>query len=138
MRTEKILTILLRVSAGVLLLALIPIFFPHAWMAAINRKIGLGELPDTAIVGYLTRSLSAVYAFHGVLALCMSFDIGRFLPLIICFASASMALGVLLLSLDIYLNMPLPWIIGEGPGIIVFYAAILALAVYLNRRITRA
>ena len=69
MRAEKILAILLRITAGVLLLALAPVFFPQAWMAAINRAVGLGELPDTAIVGYLTRSLSAAYAFHGADAL---------------------------------------------------------------------
>ncbi len=84
MRTEKILAVVLRVTAGVLLLALAPVFFPQAWMAAINQAAGLGELPDTAIVGYLTRSLSAMYAFHGAGALriagCTALSTAYYLP----------------------------------------------------------
>ncbi len=129
MRAEKILIILLRVSAGVLLLALAAVFFPYSWMAAINRAIGLGELPDTAIVGYLTRSLSALYAFHGALVLYVSLDVRRWRPVIICFSAVAAAFGVLLLSLDIFLGMPRAWTVVEGPVIIVFYTVILGLAV---------
>jgi hypothetical protein len=136
-QAEMILVVLLRISAGVLLLALAPIFFPHSWMAAINRAIGLAELPDTALMGYLTRSLSALYAFHGALLLFVSFNVRRYLPLIIFFAATAVVFGILLLSLDIYLAMPLFWIICEGPMMIVFYAAILAVAVYVQRNITQ-
>lgn len=136
MHAEKILVILLRCSAGVLLLALVPIFFPHSLMAAINRAIGLSELPDTALVGYLTRSLSALYAFHGALMLFLSFDVRRYLPVIKCFAAVAVVFGALLLSLDIYLGMPLPWTIGEGPFIIVFYGLIFGLADCVRRQIT--
>src|SRR3989304_571501 len=100
MRAEKTLVVLLRLCAGVLLLAIVPVFFPYSWMAAINREIGLGELPDTAIVSYLTRSLSALYAFHGVIVLCLSFDVRRYLPLIICFAAVAVVFGVFMLLLD--------------------------------------
>ncbi|MGA2060817.1 MAG: hypothetical protein ABSG67_10080 [Thermoguttaceae bacterium] len=128
MRAEKILAILLRITAGVLLLALAPVFFPQAWMAAINRAVGLGELPDTAIVGYLTRSLSAMYAFHGALMLYVSLDVRRYRPLIICLAALGMVFGAFMLSLDIRLGMPVAWTICEGPVIIVLCAAIHALA----------
>src|SRR3989304_1968996 len=136
MRAEKILVILLRLCAGVLLLAIAPVFFPHGWMAAINRAAGLGELPHTAIVGYLTRSLSALYAFHGVIVLCLSWDVRRYLPLILWFSAVAMAFGVFMLALDISLGMPRPWIIGEGPLIIGIYAVIFGLAVCVQRQIS--
>ena len=129
MRAEKALVILLRVSAGLLLLALGPVFFPHAWMAAINRAMGLGELPEMAIVGYLTRSLSAMYAFHGALVLCVSLDVRRYRPFIICLAGLGMVFGVFMLSLDVVLRMPWSWTVCEGPCIFVLCAAILTLAV---------
>jgi hypothetical protein len=128
MSADKVLAIVLRVSAGVLLLAIVPIFFPYSLMASINRAIGLSELPDTALVGYLTRSLSALYAFHGALLMFLSFDVRRYLPLIKFYAAVSMLFGAVLLGLDIYLRMPVPWIIGEGPMIIMIYCVILGLA----------
>jgi hypothetical protein len=128
MLAEKILAVVLRISAGVLLLALAPVFFPHSWMAAINRAAGLGELPDTAIVGYLTRSLSALYAFHGALVLYVSLDVRRWLPLIRCMAALGIMFGFLMFSLDIFLVMPGPWTMCEGPLIIVLCTMILILA----------
>jgi len=136
MPAEKTLVVLLRCTAGVLLLALAPVFFPYSWMAAINRKIALGELPHTAIVGYLTRSLSALYAFHGALVLYLSLDVRRYLPLIICFSALAVVFGALMLALDIYVGMPLLWSLCEGPFIIAFYSFILGLAVYVKRRMT--
>jgi hypothetical protein len=136
MRTERILALLLRVTAGVLLLAVAPVFFPHAWMAAINRSAGLGELPDTAIVGYLTRSLSAVYAFHGALVLFISLDVRRWLPIIIIMAALGVVFGAFMLALDVHLGMPLSWTVCEGPLIIVLYALIFLLAVCVKSQCT--
>jgi hypothetical protein len=138
MRAEKILAVVLRVTAGVLLLALAPVFFPQAWMAAINRAAGLGELPDTAIVGYLTRSLSAMYAFHGALVFYVSLDVRRYRPFIICLAQLGMIFGAFMLSLDIRLGMPAYWTVCEGPFIFGLSGVILALAVCVKRQSTPA
>ena len=134
MRAEKILAVVLCITAGVLLLALAPVFFPHAWMAAINRAVGLGALPDTAIVGYLTRSLSAMYAFHGALVLFVSLDVRRYRPFISCLAGLGVIFGAFMLALDVRLGMPLAWTLCEGPVIVILCAAILALAIYIKRR----
>ncbi len=134
MSIEKILTILLRITAGVLLLAIVPIFFPRALMSTISRAMGVGELPDTAIFEYHARSLSALYAFHGAIVLFLSLDVRRRLPVIKFFAAVAVVFGIFMLSLDIYLRMPLPWIVCEGPVIIVNYAVILVLARMLDGR----
>ena len=46
----------------------------------IHRQVGLGELPQVPIVGYLTRSISALYALHGALLVFMAGDVRRYLP----------------------------------------------------------
>jgi hypothetical protein len=127
-RPEKTLVLLLRISAIVLLTALIPTVMPFSWMIAIHRHLGLGDLPQGPIVGYLTRSLSGLYAIHGALVLFVSLDVRRYLPIVKCFAVLSIVLGAGLLILDVAVGMPRFWIFGEGPFIIVFYGIILWIA----------
>jgi hypothetical protein len=124
-RFEKILVVLLRVGGVVLLTALVPAIMPLAWMKAIHRLMGMGELPGGTIVGYLTRSLSLLYAFHGALAICVSLDVRRYLPLVKYIALLNIAFGVVLLVLDVILGMPLPWTLCEGPSIMILGGGIL-------------
>jgi len=120
-RPEKMLVLLLRLSAFVLLIAVIPVMMPYAWMQDIHRRLGMGELPHGPILGYLTRSLSAMYAMHGVVMLFVSLDVRRYMPLIKCLAVLGIVLGAGLLLLDIAVGMPAPWTICEGPVIMPFY-----------------
>jgi hypothetical protein len=122
---EKTLQLLLRAFAVLLLTALVPVVMPFAWMQAIHHWLGLGELPAGPIIGYLTRSLSLVYAFHGTLLLLVSFDVRRYLPLIKAFAVLGIVFGASLLGLDWAVGLPLSWILSEGPFIIP--ASVLAL-----------
>jgi hypothetical protein len=127
-RAERTLVLLLRLSAAMLLLATVPVFMPHCWMDAIHRRIGLGELPDMPIVGYLTRSLSAMYAMHGALLLCLSLDVRRYLPLVRFLAVLAVVFGAGMVVLDCAVGLPLRWILGEGPFIVVLGAVLLWLA----------
>lgn len=79
-RHRRALVWYLRIAAAVLLLALFAVFLPFEWMDAIHRGLGLGDLPKAPIVGYLTRSLSLLYALFGCLCLAVSFDVDRYLP----------------------------------------------------------
>lgn len=47
---------------GVMLAALFAVVIPQWCMVEIHCLLGLGELPDRPIVGYLARSASALYA----------------------------------------------------------------------------
>ena len=53
-RPEKALVLLLRLSAVLLLTAIVPAVMPFAWMKSIHRLLGMGELPEGPIIGYLT------------------------------------------------------------------------------------
>jgi hypothetical protein len=102
---EKSLMVLLRLSATTLLLAVVPVLIPHAWMDSIHRGIGLGQLPAMPLIGYLTRSLSALYARHRAIILFVSFDVHCYLPLIRFLAVASGVFAASLLVLDLAWRM---------------------------------
>jgi len=116
---ERILTIVMRVSAVVLLSAIAPALFPHAWMDAIHRRLGLGELPEIPIVGYLTRSASALYALHGALILYISLDVRRYLGFIRFLSCVSVVFGLGMLLIDVSVGLPGYWACAEGPFIAV-------------------
>ncbi len=127
-RNEKALTLLLRLTGVVLLTALLAVVMPTSWMDSIHAWLGLGELPRTPIVEYLTRSLSMMYALLGALLLYMAGDVRRYAPLIVFFAAISIGAGVVLLGIDVYAGLPLDWILSEGPGAMVLSVVILVLA----------
>lgn len=127
-RAEKALVLILRVTAVLLLTALIPAVMPFAWMEEIHDHLGMGELPKAPIVGYLARSVSALYAMHGALVWFVSLDIRRYLPVIRFLAVLGIAFGAGMLVLDVMVGIPLPWTLCEGPFIAVLGAIMLWLS----------
>ena len=127
-RSERILVWLLRVSGVVMLTALVAVVMPFGWMNAINKQVGLGELPLLPIVGYLARSLSLFYALHGALWLFLASDVRRHLAVVRFLALASIVFGGLMLGLDYAVGMPAYWTVNEGPSVIVLSGVILWLA----------
>jgi hypothetical protein len=125
---ERALVILLRVSGLVLLTALFTAVMPFTWMDEIHRRLGLGELPDLPIMGYLTRSLSAMYALHGALVFFISLDVRRYLPVVKCVFVLGILFGFGMLVLDQAVGMPRRWAYCEGPSIIVLSGILLSLA----------
>lgn len=130
-RNERALAILLRASAVLLLTALIPAVMPFAWMERIHSDMGMGQLPNTIIVAYLTRSLSMMYAMHGAIVLYLSFNVRRHLPVIKCLAVLGIVFGLGMLALDCAVGMPRFWTIGEGP----FIAALGVVLLWIARRV---
>ena len=127
-RSQRALVVLLRLAAAMLLLATVPVIMPFSWMEAIHRWIGLGELPDAKIVHYLTRSESALYAYQGALSLFLSFDVRRYLPLILFQGWLAVVFGASMLAMDAAIGMPLPWVLCEGPFVVCLGIVIVWLA----------
>lgn len=124
-RREKLMVLLIRLDAGVLLCALFAIFLPTHWMQATHAWLGLGELPDLPIARYLTRSLSALYALRGGLVLFISFDVERYAPLVTFMAVTTIVFGLALVAIDLAAGMPWYWVLAEGPVIAGIWALIL-------------
>ena len=125
---ERALILLLRVSGGVMLLALFAIVLPTQWMAATHRWLGLGEFPASPLVDYLTRSASALYAIYGGLLVLLARDVRRFAPVIVYLAVTGLAFGVVMIGVDFAAGMPRYWSVGEGPLVLVLSAVIFWLA----------
>ncbi len=111
-----------------MLFALGAVVMPYEWMNVIHQRLGLDALPHVPIVGYLTRSISALYALHGALLLFIATDLRRYLLVVRFLAVAGAVFGGLLLGIDYAVDLPVPWTIMEGPFVIVFNAIIFLLA----------
>lgn len=102
-------------------------------MDTIHRAIGMGTLPDRPIVEYLARSTSAFYALLGALFWMLSFDLVRYHLLVRRLGMAIIALGILLLWVDIMAGMPWFWQAIEGPANVVLGSIILWAARHSGR-----
>lgn len=131
---NTLLVVFLRGTAAVLLLALPAVVLPHSWMNAVHEAMGLGTLPDGPLVGYLTRSASALYASLGLLYLYLSFDPRRWLDLIVVLAWIKVGFGTTVLLIDLLEGMPWYWTAAEGPFILL-HSALALLLVAKNRHI---
>ena len=114
-RSEFAILVILRVIGVSALFAIPFIFVPFAWMDSIHNFLGLGDLPDTPIVSYLTRSLSAFYAIVGCFTLMISMDVRRYRSFVKLSAWLGIVTGVVLLGVDLHAGLPISWTLSEGP-----------------------
>ena len=123
-RTETFLRIVLRWEGTVSLLALGAVVMPFSWMDAAHQWLGLGRLPDQPVVGYLARSVSALYALVGGLLWALSFDLQRNRPTL-CFLGVSIVIfGAMLFGIDWVAGLPVWWRFWEGPIVMIIGTAI--------------
>jgi hypothetical protein len=127
----RLLALLLRVGAAVLLTAFGAMMLPTEWMATIHRWLGLGEFPRTPVVEYLTRSVAALYGFHGVLMWMVASDLSRLRPVAVYLGWMNVLFGGLVTVIDLEAGLPWWWVTFEGPPIAGFGVLIL----WLLRRI---
>jgi len=123
-RYERTLVLLLQLDGIIMLAALLPSMMPLAWMQTTHRYLGMGELPDRPIIGYLTRSLSLMYAMHGAVLLFLSWDVRRFLPVVKLVAVLTILFGLCLTALDVVVGMPSFWAVSEGPSLFILYCVV--------------
>ena len=112
-----LLTFVLRLS-GVILLAAFPAMLLRVeWMAATHQRLGLGEFPRAPVVEYLTRSIAALYGFHGVLVLLVSRDPVRYRAIVSYLAAMNITFGLMMVAIDLRAGLPVLWTLLEGPPI---------------------
>lgn len=128
----RVLALLLRVIGGVMLLATLAVIMPTDWMDWTHAQIGLGKLPRGAIVEYLTRSLSGLYAVHGVVLLMLAADVRRYHGVIAGVGALHVAFGLATVWIDWFAGMPWWWTATEGGPVAVVGGVI----VWLARRVS--
>ena len=113
----RLLTVLLRISGVVLLAAFPAMLLPVEWMASTHQHIGLGQFPRAPVVEYLTRSIAALYGFHGVLVLLVSRDPVYYRGIVSYLAAMNVTFGLMMLAIDLKAGLPAMWTLLEGPPI---------------------
>jgi hypothetical protein len=131
---EGTVIFLLRLSGVVTLCAFGAIFLPTEWMVRTHALLGLGDFPAVPVVDYLTRSVAALYAFHGGMVLYISTDVRRFRDLVGYFGAATIVFATVLFFVGLHAGLPLYWLLGEGPPV----AALGLLIALLYRKIPPA
>jgi hypothetical protein len=81
----------------------------HAWL-------GLGVLPDGAVLMFLIRQTSYTYGIHGLSLWLLASDVKRFRPLILLNGFSFLLAGPIFFIIDHTAGMPLWWTLGDGPS----------------------
>ena len=124
MNHERILVFLLRTGGAILVLAFLAAVLPTSWMAASHARLGLGDFPAHPLTDYLTRSISLLYGFHGVVLFVIASDVRRFRPLARLMGIQNLLFGPAMLAIDLAAGMPAWWTLNEGPPITVLGATV--------------
>lgn len=114
----RAIKIVLRIGGVLTGSAFLTALLPFATMDAVHRQLGLGPLPELPIVDYLTRSVSALYGFHGILLFLISSDPVRFRPFVTFVAFMNITFGTMLIAIDLHAGMPAWWTVAEGPAVV--------------------
>lgn len=120
---ERRLVWFLRFTAAMFLAAAPAVIMPTDWMRAIAEWHDL-YFPDWPLVQYLARSMSALYMMMGAGYAFMSLDVRRYLPLLRFSVPATAAFDVTAVILDIAIEMPLAWTLGEAVAIFAWTGAL--------------
>jgi hypothetical protein len=127
MTAERLLLLLLRLNAAVLLLAAPCALLPFAWMDAVHRDaLGLGSLSDIPITRYMARSLSLVYAMHGAVVLFVTLNWQRMRFAVPYLAGLHLIQGCVIFAIGLDAGLPWWWVAVEGPSVVAFAIVVLA------------
>ncbi|NNE90346.1 MAG: hypothetical protein HKN23_01740 [Verrucomicrobiales bacterium] len=126
-RAHFILLWMFRFMAVMSISAVGAVVMPHGWMNSIHQAIGLGEMPESPVVSYLSRSLSAFYMFFGGLVLYVSRDIPRYREFISFWAKCGLVFATITLVIDLTAGLPWWWIISEAGFLFGFFVTVIVL-----------
>ena len=111
---QLLLIWLLRLVGLVEMLAFIAVIMPHSWMEAAHAWLGLGQMPEGAVLKFLTRQASYTYGMHGISLWILSWDVKRFRPLILLNGISFLLSGPVFFIIDYNAGMPMWWTVEDS------------------------
>ena len=130
MNRQRMSAFLLRLAGSVELLAFLAVVMPRSWMEIAHTWLGLGEMPNGAIIMFMIRQASYTYGMHGISLWVIASDVERFRLLIILNGIAFLIAAPMFFLIDQTSGMPFWWTLGDTFGCGSFGAALL----WLSRR----
>jgi len=125
MNRQRLQSWLLRVTGSVEILAFFAVLMPRSWMEASHAWLGMGEMPEGAVLMFMIRQASYVYGMHGVSLWVLASDVKRFRPLIVLNGISFLLAAPVFLIIDHTAGMPLYWTISDAVGCGLIGAALL-------------
>jgi hypothetical protein len=122
---KLLLSWLLRLVGSTELLAFIAVIMPRSWMEASHLWLGLGVMPQGAVLMFLIRQASYTYGIHGISLWLIASDVKRFRPLILLNAISFLLAGPIFFIIDYTAGTPMWWTLGDGPSCGLFGLAML-------------
>lgn len=107
------------------LLAFVAVVMPRSWMAASHAWLGMGELPEGAVLMFMIRQASYVYGMHGVSMFVLAADVIRFRPLVVLNGVSFLIAGPVFFLIDYVEGMPWWWTLSDSAGCTFIGAALL-------------
>ncbi len=80
----------------------------------------------------MTRSVAALYGFHGGLLLLVSMRPSRYRGIIVYLGWMNILIGFMLLAIDLHAGMPWFWSLLEGPSVFLVGLAMLLLVRFVD------
>ena len=118
---------LLRLTGSVELGAFVAVAMPREWMEVGHTWLGLGEMPEGAIVNFIIRQASFTYGLHGVLLWLLSWDVVRFRPLVVFTGISYVVAAPVFFMIDMISGMPWFWKVGDAGSCLCFGIVLLCL-----------
>jgi len=125
---EFLLKWLLRLVGLSEVLAFFAVVMPRSWMETSHLWLGLGQMPEGAVLMFLIRQASYTYGMHGISLWVIASDVKRFRPLLILNGISFLLAGPVFFLIDYTAGTPMWWTFGDGPACGLFGVAILWLS----------
>ena len=125
MKSERLLSLILRLTGTFELLAFFAVVMPRSWMEASHSWLGMGAMAEGPLIMFMIRQASYAYGMHGVSLWLLASDVKRYRTLILLNGISYSIAAVLFAVIDHTAGMPIWWTIGDAFGCGAFGVALL-------------
>ncbi len=111
---------LLKTAGTISLVTLGAVFAPDYVLGKLNWLLGMGKLPDSALLRYLGAGGSFVYIVTGILMWMMAGDVVRYRPMIVMSAWIMLTAAPIYWYINTHTGMPLWWMLMDSIACLAF------------------
>jgi hypothetical protein len=125
MDARRAQALVLRLVGAAEVLAFGAVVMPRAWMEAAHAGLGMGEMPQGAVVDFMIRQASFSYGLHGVALWFIAADVVRYRPLVLLTGAGYLLAGPVFAAIDF--TAGIPWWYGIGESVSCFAVGLVLL-----------